>query len=111
MNQAAVIKLIPELFWKSIRYEFEIVAFFFMELRFCEKIKIDPSFVLWIGTTMPFLKASSFLTRDSYNTEKSRARARILKSILPYFDTHKIILVGELRCVTPLNAINNTVQL
>ena len=60
MNQAAVIKLIPELFWKSIRYEFEIVAFFFMELRFCEKIKIDPSFVLWIGTTMPFLKASSF---------------------------------------------------
>lgn len=60
MNQAAVIKLIPELFWKSIHSEFEIVAFFFMELRFYEKIKIDPSFVLWIGTTMLFLKTSSF---------------------------------------------------
>lgn len=60
MNQAAVIKLIPELFWKNIHSEFEIVAFFFMELRFYEKIKIDLSFVLWIGTTMLFLKASSF---------------------------------------------------
>lgn len=96
-----MVKLIPELFWKSIYYEFEIVAFFFMELRFCEKIKIDPSFVLWIGTT----------TRDSYSTEKLRVHAKILKIILPYFDTHKIILVGELRYGTPFHAINNTVQL
>lgn len=74
-----------------------------------KSLKIDPSFVLWIGPTMPFLKASSF-DKGLLKYRKSRAHAKILKIKLPYFETHKIILVRELRSVAPFHVINNTVQ-